>query len=35
MKLLMIYADLFGYKTNRKGWQDAPDIDEEKRLKMR
>ncbi len=32
MKLLMIYADLFGYKTNRKGWQDAPDIDEEKKI---
>ncbi len=32
MKLLMIYADLFGYKTAKKGWQDAPDLDEEKKI---
>ncbi len=32
MKLLMIYADKFGYKTNRKGWEEAPDINEEKEI---
>ena len=32
MKLLMIYADLFGYKTARKGWEDAPDLDEEMKI---
>ncbi len=32
MKLLMIYADLFGYKTTKKGWENAPDTDEEKKI---
>ncbi len=32
MKLLMVYADLFGYKTTKKGWENAPDIDEEKEI---
>ncbi len=34
MKLLMIYADLFGYKTTKKGWENAPDIDEEKKIEQ-
>ncbi len=33
MKLLMIYADKFGYKTTKKGFEEAEEINEEKEHK--
>ncbi len=32
MKLLMIYANLFGYKTTKKGWEEAEEINEERQI---
>lgn len=32
MKLLIIYADKFGYKTSQKGLENAEEINEEKKL---
>lgn len=28
----MIYANLFGYKTTKKGWEEAEEINEEKQI---
>ena len=32
MKLLIIYADRFGYKTSRKGLEEVEELNEEKKL---